>query len=174
MLQKKQKKFPWEKVLVITRSKYHLIFRVIFPWIMLGILYIALYWLVWKTEWTQYLRYPLIIMGSVFFWFQIMHKLFKYLYDFTIIDPLGVTTHKQKGIMRSYLKQIPANRVRSIQVTQNRFLENICWYGDIDIHTDFPQNPHFGEDTESPSLIGLTYVDHPHKVKTKLTAICFK
>lgn len=103
-----------------------------------------------------------------------MHKLLKFLYDFTAVDPQGITTYKQKGILHSVLKQIPANRIRSIQFERNSILENIFEFGSIEIHTDFTENMHVGEDDESPSVIGLTYVDAPYKVKTQITDICFK
>ncbi|MCD5375371.1 hypothetical protein LR010_02910 [Candidatus Gracilibacteria bacterium] len=103
-----------------------------------------------------------------------VHKFFKYRYDFTIVDPLGVTTYKQKGILHSFLKQIPANRIRSIQICRNSFLENVFGYGSLDILTDFTDNMHIGEEDEAPSVIGLTYVDTPYKEKNKITDLCFK
>lgn len=98
----------------------------------------------------------------------------KYLYDFTVVDPQGITTYKQRGILRSSLKQIPANRIRTIQFEREGILENIFEYGSIEIHTDFTDNSHIGEEDESPSVIGMTYVDAPFKIKNLITDICFK
>jgi len=83
----------------------------------------------------------------------VFHRYLKYKYDFTIIDPIGVTTYKQKGILHSFLKQIPANRIRSIQICRNNILENVFSYGSLDILTDFTDNMHIGEDSEAPSVI---------------------
>jgi hypothetical protein len=42
------------------------------------------------------------------------------------------------------------------------------------ILTDFTENMHIGsEDDESPSVIGLTYVDDPYVIKKRITDICF-
>jgi len=96
------------------------------------------------------------------------------LYDFTIVDPSWVTTFKQKGILKSYLKQIPATRIRSIEIQRNNILENVFRYGSVSILTDFMENMHIWEDSESPSVICMTYVDNPYKTKTEITDICFK
>lgn len=95
------------------------------------------------------------------------------MYDFTFVDPQWVTTYKQKGILHSSLKQIPADRIRSIQFERNSLLENICGYWKIEIHTDFRENMRIGEEEEAPFVIGLTYVDKPYKVKSQISDICF-
>ena len=107
-------------------------------------------------------------------WFRVVHKFLKYKYDFTIIDPLGITTYKQKGILHSSLKQIPAKRIRSIQVCRNNILENIFGYGSLDILSDFMDNMYLGEDNEAASVIGLTYVNDPYEIKNKITDLCFR
>lgn len=71
------------------------------------------------------------------------------------------------------MKEIPTNRIRSIQISRNTFLENVFSYGAINIHADYSENPHIEEDNESPFVIGLTYVDDPIKAKNKISDICF-
>lgn len=172
--EKRREKYKKEEILVIRRSKYHLLFRVIIPVIILSLLAFAAYYFLWKNEWMKIARIPLWLVWFLVLWFRPIHKLFKYLYDFTIIDPSWVTTYKQKGILKSYLKQIPASRIRSIEIERNNILENVFWYGSVNILTDFMENMHLGEDGESPSVIGMTYVDQPYKVKTQITDLCFK
>lgn len=71
------------------------------------------------------------------------------------------------------MKEIPSNRIRSIQVSRNSFLENVFSFGSINIHADYTENPHFEEDNESAFVIGLTYVDDPIKAKNVISDICF-
>lgn len=170
---KRREKYGEEQVLVIRRSKYHLIFRVIIPIIILLVLAVVGYIFLGKNAWMHLAVYPLGFVWFLVLWFRPIHKLLKYLYDFTIIDPSGVTTYKQKWIFKSYLKQIPGNRIRSIEIERNSLLENVFWYGCVNILTDFMENMHLWEDEESPSVIGMTYVDQPYKVKNQITDICF-
>lgn len=71
------------------------------------------------------------------------------------------------------MKEIPASRIRSIQVTRDSLLENIFHYGSIEIQADYAENPHLHEDNESPSVIGLTFVDKPLEAKNKISDICY-
>lgn len=128
-------------------------------------------------ELSEYMNAIFLAFGGVWLiltWFICGHRLLKFLYDFTIVDPTGITTYKQKGILHSNLKQIPSQRIRSLQIHRSSILENIFAYGKIEIHTDFTENMHIGEDNESPSVIALTFVDKPYKKKNKITDICFK
>lgn len=162
------------QIIVITRSRYYLVFRVLFPFALL--LAIAVTTLMFLREYniTDYIFIPLILVWCIVVWFRIFHKLLKYLYDFTIVVPRGVVTYKQKGILHSTLKEIPAKRIRSIQVSRNAFLWNVFWFWSIDILTDFTDNMNIGEEDEAPSVIGLTYVDKPYKYKSRITDMCFK
>ena len=126
----------------------------------------------YSIDW--YIYIPLFFVWLIVIWFRVIHKLFKHLYDFTIVDPTGVTTYKQKWILHSNLKQIPANRIRSIEIERTNILENVFSYGKVNILTDFMENMHIGEEGESPSVIGMTYVDDPYKVKVQITDTCFK
>jgi len=89
------------------------------------------------------------------------------------VTPNTIFTYKQKGILYSVMKEIPADRIRSIQVSRNSFLENVFSFGSINIHADYAENPRLEEDNESAFVIGLTYVDDPLKAKNKISDICF-
>ncbi len=174
ILQEKLARYTQESLFIIHRSRYYFILRVIIPLFILFWIALAAYIFLWQHDWMKYARYPLAIVWILIVWFRPVHKLLKYFYDFTIVDPHGITTYKQKGILKNSLKQIPANRIRSIWMERNSFLENIFWYGSIVILTDFTENMKIGsEDDESPSAICLTYVDNPYATKSKITDICF-
>lgn len=111
-----------EEIVLITRSRYYFIFRVFLPFsilLALGVM-ILMFLQNYGIDW--YISVPLGLVWFLVVWFRIIHKWFKYCYDFTLIMPRGVVTYKQKGILHSYIKEIPANRIRSIQVSRNTFL----------------------------------------------------
>jgi membrane protein YdbS with pleckstrin-like domain len=174
VIAKRLESFQQEELIVITRSHFYFLFRVVLPLVLLLTLAVGMFLFFQRYSISGYVFFALALVWLLVIWFRVVHKLLKYLYDFTIIDPLGVTTYKQKGILRSFLKQIPANRIRSIQICRNNILENIFAYGSLDILTDFADNMHIWEEDESPSVIGMTYVDQPYKMKTKITDLCFK
>jgi len=175
MLEEKILKYSSDKVFVIHRSHYFLLIRVLFPFFVLVLLALIGCFFLAQNDWMMFAIYPLAIVWFLIIWFRPFHKLLKYLYDFAIVDPHWITTYKQKWILKSSIKEIPANRIRSIQIERNSILENIFSYGSIDIITDFTENMQIGlEDEESASVIGLTYVDHPLKIKSRITDICFK
>lgn len=174
VVNKKLKSFTEAEIIVVTRSKYYLIFRVLFPFFVVSAIGGAALVFLNKYNIDWYVSTPLIAVWFLVVWFRIIHKLLKFRYDFTVVDPLGVTTYKQKWILRSFIKQIPANRIRSIQICRNNILENVFGYGSLDILTDFTDNMHIGEEDEAPSVIWMTYVDMPYRVKNKITDLCFK
>lgn len=173
VLEKRRKSFSDSQIIVISRSKYYFFFRVVFPFFIVLIIGGVLLLFLKKYSINWYVSFPLITVWFLVLWFRVVHKFLKYRYDFTIVDPLWVTTYKQKWILHSFLKQIPANRIRSIQICRNNILENIFSYGSLDILTDFTDNMHIGEENEAPSVIGMTYVDDPYEIKNQITDLCF-
>lgn len=173
-LARQKKRFSDEQILVLHRSRYHLYFRVIVPFVFLYFLWILILLFVFQIgEKSWYIAGPFLLAWFLLIWFRVIHKLLKYLYDFTIITPVSVFTYKQKWILYSVMKEIPIDRIRSIQVERASLLENIFQYGSINIHTDYSENMHIGEDNESAFVIVLTYVDEPLKVKHHISDICF-
>ena len=84
----------------------------------------------------------LTLVWLIVVWFRIFHKLLKYLYDFTIVTPNGVTTYKQRGILHSTVKEIPAQRVKAIEISRTTLLGNIFGYGNVDIVADLVEKSH--------------------------------
>lgn len=173
VLENKMKSFPREKVFVIKRSKYYLVFKVLFHFFgYLGIL-IALYSGLFYAHAIPSIFIALTFVWLIVVWFRIFHKLLKYLYDFTIVTPNGVTTYKQRGILHSTVKEIPAQRVKAIEISRTTLLGNIFGYGNVDIVADLVEKSHMWADNEDSWVIGLTYVDKPYKVKERISKTCF-
>lgn len=174
LIETRLENFKSSEILVISRSKYYFIFKVLFPFFLISSLWLVVCFFLDFLNISRFISFPLVFVWLLVIWFQVVHKFLKYKYDFTVVDPLWITTYKQKWILHSFLKQIPGNRIRSIQICRNNILENIFWYGSLDILTDFTENMHIWEDSESPSVIGLSYIDDPYHVKNKITDLCFK
>ena len=176
VLARQRERFSDEYILVLTRSRYYFYFRVLAHLPLYFVLYVALFTSI-SYFFDAYRFWIILIVSIIFliiFWIRIGHRFLKYLYDFTIITPKAVFTYKQKGILYSAVKEIPADRIRSIQVTRDTLLQNIFSYGVIDIHADYSKNFHIDEDNEPVFIIELTYLDDPLKVKNKISDICFQ
>jgi hypothetical protein len=118
----------------------------------------------------------LFVVWLLIFWFRVFHKFLKYICDFTVVTPWGVTTYKQKWILHCTLKEIPAKRIKAIEVSRTSLLWNVFWYGYVDVIADLNEFSKRKEDytDEAPWVVGLTYVDNPHKIKARISKICFK
>lgn len=175
VLARQRERFSDDDILILTRSKYHLYFRILAHLPLYIIIYISLFlWVFYIFDNNEF--WILLFISVIFFfifWLRIGHRLLKYLYDFTIVTPSSIFTYKQKGILYSNMKEIPADRIRSIQVSRNTLAQNMFAYGSINIHADYAEDPHLEEDNESAFVIGLTYVDDPLKAKNKISDICF-
>lgn len=174
VLENKTKSFPKEDIFVIRRSWYYLIFRVVFHF--LGYLFILFSWL-WFLSYVQAMTsifVALVAVWGIVVWFRVFHKLLKYLYDFTIVTPHGISTYKQKGILQSSIKEIPTRRIKAIEISRTTLGGNIFRYGNVDIIADLAEKSHLGADNEDSWVIGLTYVDQPYKVKERISATCFQ
>ena len=175
VLARQQELFWSENILVLTRSKYHFYFRVLAHLPLYIIMYVSLFasiFYIFDSYEFLILLFATVIVLFIF-WLRIWHRILKYLYDFTIITPKTIFTYKQKGILYSVMKEIPADRIRSIQVSRDSILQNVFSYGSISIHADYAENPHIEEDNESAFVIGLSYVDDPLKAKNRISDICF-
>jgi uncharacterized membrane protein YdbT with pleckstrin-like domain len=115
----------------------------------------------------------LFVAWTIVAWFRVVHKLLKYLYDFTIVTPKGITTFKQKGILHSITKEIPAKRIKAIEISRTTLLGNIFRYGNVDIVADLSDVSQRDSDSEDSWVIGLTYVDYPYEVKERISKTCF-
>jgi len=173
VLANKMKSFKQEEVFIIKRSKYYFFFKVLVHFIWYISVFVAL------ICFLAYLGAPplafciLAVMWCVVAWFRVIHKLLKYLYDFTIVTPKGITTFKQKGILHSMIKEIPAKRVKAIEIRRTTLLWNIFHYGNVDIIADLSDRSQMWADNEDSWVMGLTYVDAPYEIKERISKTCF-
>lgn len=173
LVQEKNQEFGSEKTLLIIRSKYYLIFRVLFPGVILSFILLSMLLFLEYIKAFPFIFGTLIFVWFLVFWFRVFRKYLKYKYDFTLVTPRGVITYKQKGILQNQLKEIPSRRIKAIQISRTGILGNIFGFWEIDIIADMSNNTNMGEEDEAPWVTGLTYVDHPFQTKTQITKLCF-
>lgn len=173
VLTNKLKSFKKDEIFVIKRSRYYFVFKVLLHFIW----YVsALGMLVWFFIYVQCPPIGFVILfvaWTIVAWFRVVHKLLKYLYDFTIVTPKGITTFKQKWILHSITKEIPAKRIKAIEISRTTLLGNIFRYGNVDIVADLSDVSQRDSDSEDSWVIGLTYVDYPYEVKERISKTCF-
>jgi len=167
------KSFKQEEVFVIKRSKYYFFFKVLLHFIGYTSVLIALLCFLVYLSSPPWLFCVLLIAWMIVAWFRVIHKLLKYLYDFTIVTPKGITTFKQKGVLYSTIKEIPAKRVKAIEIRRTTLLGNIFHYGNVDIIADLSDTSQRWSDNEDSWVIGLTYVDTPYSIKERISKTCF-
>ncbi len=170
-----KKKSLWDgKMFVIHRSRFYLYFKVIGHFLGYFTILISMIVFLNYIQALTSIYFALISVWFLMVWFRIVHKLLKYLFDFTIVSPKGIITYKQKWILHNQMKEIPAGRIKAIQISRSGIFGNIFCYGYVDIIADLSDNAHLGADDEAPWVTGLTYVDNPFQVKAKISDCCFK
>lgn len=175
LIEEKRKNLgEWWEMFVIHRAKYYLYFKVIGH--LLGYIAALLAMIIFLNYVQAFtsIYVILIFVWCLIVWFRIIHKLLKYLYDFTLVSHKWIITYKQKGILQNQIKEIPAGRIKAIQVSRKGILANIFGYGFIDIIADLSSEANIGQDDEAPWVLGLTYVDSPFDMKTRISHCCFK
>jgi uncharacterized membrane protein YdbT with pleckstrin-like domain len=174
VLSQKREEFPNEQILVVLRSRYYFLLEVFIPFVFLAFLLVSMFAFLQYVQAFSFIFPVLSLVWLLVFWFRIFRKYLKYKYDFTIVTPRWVFTYKQNGILESQMKEIPAKRIKAIQISRTGILGNIFGFGEIDIIADMSDNAHMGEEEEAPWVTGLTYVDQPFKVKTQISKLCFE
>lgn len=168
------KSYKAEEILLLRRSKYYLFFHITpFFFLYLLLLFVAISVLMsFSVNFIVYIVF--FLMWLLIFWFQIVYKYLKYICDFTIVTPAWINTYKQKGILHSVFKEIPAGKIKAVEVFRSSLLWNIFRYGSVDIIADMNDTSYIDVDNEAPWIVGLSYVDSPHKVKSKISKICYR
>lgn len=173
-MENSRKLYPESEIFILYRSKFYVIFYIIPRIILYSIIFFLWLWVCFYYQVHFSIYWLFLFLWFVPFWFQVIRKILKYICDFTVVTPWGITTYKQRGILHSVLKEIPARRIKAVEVFTPMLLGNIFGYGSVDIIGDMNDSHYFGVDGEAPWVIGLTYVDRPHFVKSKISATCFK
>ena len=125
VLADKHETFDESEVFTIHRSKFFLLFHVIFHLIgyISVLIVLCLILAYYNSPWYVFCIFVLFWLFII--WFRIFHKFLKYFCDFTVVTPGGITTYKQKGILHCTLKKIPAKRIKAIEVSRTSLLGNI-------------------------------------------------
>lgn len=173
VLEENLQMYKTDDLLFLRRSKFYLFFHII-PY---GIIYFIVLLCIFFVSISFSLHILVFLcfffMWLLIFWFQVVYKIFKYICDFTIITPWWITTYKQKGILHSVFKEIPANKIKAVEIFRPSLLWNIFGYGLVDIIADMNDSNYRDVDNEAPWIVGLSYVDNPHKVKSQISKVCF-
>lgn len=169
-------KYKKEEVFLIRRSRYFFLFYIFPHFIWYLIFLMLLQWAAGYFELNLYIWFFIFLAWLVLIWFRIWYKYLKYICDFTIITPWWITTYKQKWILNSVLKEIPARRITAIETRRPTMLSNIFWFWTIDIIGDSDKwvIDHSDDSVESPWILMLTYVNNPQDVKACISKICFR
>lgn len=172
--------FSENKVMMISRCFAFWLFNWIFPfiiWVWFSVISIVLY------NYTKDFYEPLAVLFLIIWWvflLYLVHKFFiiflNYKFDFTLATPEELVTHKQKWIFKSNYKNIPVEKIRSIQSRHDWFLWNIFNYWVITILTDWwiaaAEDAIQDIDSSWAWIIRLTYVHRPNKTKKKILLLC--
>ena len=173
ILNENLKIYKKEEVVLLLRSKFYLYFHVI-PLFLLHLL--ILLWIFYMWLFFSFGIYIFIIIFLIWFlvfWFNVVYKLLKYICDFTVITPWWITTYKQKWVIHSVFKEIPSGKIKVVEIFRSGILGNIFCYGSVDIIADISDGNYIDVDNESPWVLGLSYVDSPWLIKSKISKICY-
>jgi len=156
-----QKAFSKESVFISRRSKYYLLLYIIphFLWYLAMLFISFLIFSFYSLDLRIYIC--VFLVWLVIFWFRIVYKFLKYICDFTIV-------------IHSVLKELPAKRIKAVEIFRPSFLWNVFGYGSVNIIADMDDSRHLDVDNEAPWMVELTYVDAPHIIKSRISEICFK
>ncbi len=170
----------WEdKVLLISRSFAFWFFKWILPFIagiIFSIGFVFIYNFLnkyYKPLWTTLLVIWIIFILLLLF--RLYRVYLNYKFDFCIITPEEFITHKQKWVFISNYKNIPVEKVRSIQSRHAWIIWNIFNYWTITILTDWWEAAALVENDIETSwawMIKLTFVNRPNKTKQKILLLC--
>ena len=174
ILEENHKIYNKDDVVFLRRSKFYFLFHII-PYFIAYVLVLIIIFSIFFNFSLHPVSYMVFfIVWLLIFWFQIVYKFFKFICDFTVITPWGITTYKQKWILHSVLKEIPANKIKAVEVFRPALLWNIFGYGSVDIIADMNDSNYRDVDNEAPWIVWLSYVDAPHIVKSQISKVCFK
>ncbi len=169
-----------DKILMISRCFAFIFFNWILPffaWIIFASFSIILYF------YTKSFYEPLAVLFLIIWWLFTIYLFYKfyliflnYKFDFCIITPEELITHKQKWIFKSSYKNIPVEKIKSVQSRHKWFFWNIFNFWNITILTDWwiAAEKDEMEDIDSSWawIIRLTSVHRPNKTKKKILLLC--
>lgn len=169
-------KFWEENVMLVERSIAYWIMKWIIPGTIVGLIWSFFMYIAFllKADY-NIISWTLTWITIVFIVAFINHLINIYLdykFDYMIVTQRWIYTYKQIWFFNSKNKELPANKIRSIESQRFWILWNIFWYGTIVIVTDGSMT----EKDENWSHIGwktkITYVSKPKKITKKIMELC--
>lgn len=132
--------FGADKVLFFRRHRIYLTFFIVLPCIGAGILIIVAF-LIWRNLLSGFAPG---VFGNIFFTvlfglitiivlIRILLNYINYLLDYTIVTPRLITSYNQTGIFQREIRTIDTDKVKTITVNANSFLQSLFNYGSINI-----------------------------------------
>ena len=169
-------KYWKDNVIVINRTIAYWIMKWIIPCIIyISIAVFLLYISIVPLAEYSIISWILIWIVTVFtlgFINFIVNIYIDYKLDYTIITKAWIFTYKQIWFFNSKSKDLPANKIRSIEAQRFWILGNIFWFGNIVIVTDGWM---LEKDENWSHIWGkskITYISRPQKATKKIIALC--
>lgn len=164
------KKFWKDKVLLITRDKIFLIFKVILPLLFLLVLcfFLIIFWVIWDIwddlnifKWWLILFF--LFMSFLFFFPKILKNLIDYYMDFAVITPKQIIAYNQIGIFSRESRSLDVEKIKTISVDKKWILKSLFNYWTIIFLSEW--------DESWKGDIVLEYVHDPEKVRERIMEI---
>ena len=167
----------WEEnIIFINRSKAYWIMNWILPivpYLLLSgfFLYID-FFILNDTPIFSKVVFIIIILFWLLFLNYIINVYLSYKFDFSIITKSWIYSHKQIWFFNSKSKDLPANKIRSIESQRSWILWNIFWFWNIVVVTDWSMQDkdiywnHVWWKTK------ITYVTNAAKTTRRIIEIC--
>jgi len=171
VLSKKKEESGDNNVIIIKRSKYFWYFTWVVPLIIITLIFSFILYLFLRYNLPNSFIYLLFIIFVILTWKFVLNKYLRYKLDFTIVSPKWIFSYKQKWFLNSNFKEISSNKIKTIQVSNDKLLWNIFKYWVLEIISDWAELENFK--TETSGMIRLAYVDSHYQIKEKISKICF-
>lgn len=166
-------KLYWKnKVILVQRHKSFWIIKGLIPLSIIIIANILIFIFIWKIE-IELLKIVvfLVLIGDIIYLYNLFNLFLDYKFDYTLITPDRIITYKQKWILNSKLKDLPASQIKSTQSYRSGILWNIFSFGNIEILTDWAVWADNFDGSSQAWKTKLTYVHHPTAVKKEIMKI---
>jgi len=169
-------KYWKENVMLIERSFAFWVMRWIFP----SLLYTAIAVFLWYIAIVLLADYTIIswtlvwiiMLFLLLFLNYLVRTYLDYKFDFTLVTKWWVYTFKQIGFFNSKNKDLPANKIRSIESQRFWILWNIFWYWNIVIVTDGSMHEKDENGRHIWWKTKITYISNSKQVTKNIMELC--
>lgn len=169
-------KFGAENIMLIERSLAYWVMKWIVPAVVVFTIctffsYIA-FLLKAEYEIISWILIWIIVVFTLSFITNIIHIYLDYKLDYAIVTQRWIYTYKQIWFFNSKNKELPANKIRSIESQRFWILWNIFWYWTIIIVTDWSMTEKDENGSHIWGKTKITYVNKPKKITKKIMELC--